>query len=162
MEKTEYFRIVIQRWPNPKKDLFGEERDYCYYIICTNYSLEEKTASEIIYFHRGRCNSENYYKETKGGFNLNYLPCGDFKANAIWFALGLMAYNFHIFTKECLLPKSWRKKTISRIRFELIHIAGKITYHAKQLYLNLAGISDEVFYIFDQARKRLAKICFQT
>jgi len=159
-ETDEYFRIVIQRWLNPKQDLFGIEPEYCYYIIATNYKAEEKDAKEVIYFHRGRCNSENYHKEAKGGFNLDYLPCDNFKANAIWFALGLMAYNFHVFTKEHLLPISWRKKTISRIRFELIHIAGKITKHAKQVYLNLAGISDEIFYIFDQARKKCAKLCF--
>lgn len=158
-ETDDYFRIVIQRWLNPKRDLFGDEPEYCYYIIATNYLAEEKDAKDVIYFHRKRCNSENYYKETKGGFNLNYLPCDDFKANAIWFALGLMAYNFHIFTKEHLLPKSWRKKTISRIRFELIHIAGKITWHARQLILNLAGISDEIFYIFDQARRKCAQLC---
>jgi len=161
MEETDdYFRIVLQRWPNPKRDLFGQEPEYCYYIIATNYSAEEKAARDVIFFHRGRCNSENYYKEAKSGFNLDYLPCDDFKANAIWFALGLMAYNFHIFVKEHLLPSSWRKKTIARIRFELIYIAGKITYHAKQLYLNLAGISDDLFYVFNLARRRCFNLCF--
>ena len=160
MDKTDdYFRIVIQRWPNPKQDLFGQEPAYCYHIIATNYTAAEKDANAVILFHRGRCNSENYHKEAKSGFNLDYLPCADFKANAIWFALGLMAYNFHIFVKEHLLPSSWRRKTIGRLRFELIHIAGKLTRHAKQVCLQLAGISDDLLRIFHTARRRCAQLC---
>lgn len=159
MEKTEYFRIVVQRWPNPNRDLFNNEAEYCYRVICTNYSLEEKASEEIVYWHNLRGNSERYHSEAKSGFNLDYLPCDDFKANAIWFAIGLLAYNFHIFAKEYILPESWRQKTISSIRWQLMQIAGKIVKHARNTVLKLAGISDDLFDVFEKARYRCWLLC---
>ena len=154
MENTEYFRITVQRWPNPKKDLFNTETDYCYHIICTNYSKEEKDSKAVIEWHNQRANSENYHKEAKGGFNLGYMPCDDFEANAIWFALGLMAYNMHIFAKEYLLPQNWRKKTIASIRWLFINIAGKVVNHSRNMILKLAGIDEYLLEIFEIARRR--------
>jgi len=153
MDGTDYFRVIIQRWKNPKPALF-ENSEYCYHIICTNYSKEAKSAREVIFFHNGRANSENYYKELKQSFNLDYLPCDDFKANAIWFAIGLLAYNFHIFAKEYLLPKSFRKMTFRSIRFHIVHIAAKVINHAGKLWLKFAGVTDEFIYMFEQARRK--------
>ena len=151
-----YFRLIIQRWLNPKQDLFNEEEVFCYHVICTNYSVKDHSALDVIYWHNGRANSENYYKEKKQGFNLNYLPCDNFEANAIWFAIGLMAYNCHVFTKEHFLPNSWRRKTIQTIRWQLIHIAGKVVKHAGLIWLKFSGVSDEFKFIFDQARQKCA------
>lgn len=151
-----YFRIVVQRWPNPKRELFEEENEYCYHVVCTNYTREEKTGPEVIHWHNGRAASENYYKEKKYGFNLNYLPCDDHNANAIWFALGLLAYNVHIFAKEHLLPDSWRKKTIQTIRWQLIQVAAKVVKHAGHIWLKFAGVTDEFIEIFNMARMKCA------
>ena len=148
-----YFRIVVQRWMKSKQELFENGSNYCYHVICTNYSKEEKSASELIYWHNGRAASENYYREAKTGFNLHYLPCDDFKANAIWFALAMMAYNSHIFVKAHFLPDSWRKKTIHTIRWQLICITGKVVKHARDIWLKLSDVTDEIIDIFQQARR---------
>ena len=86
------FRIIVQRWLNPQGDLFDDIEEYCYHGIATNYREEEKSSEEVIWWHNGRSNSENYNKELKQGFNLDYVPCGKFKANAVWFGLGILAY----------------------------------------------------------------------
>ena len=156
MENTDYFRVIIQRWKNPHPDLFGNASHYCYHIICTNYSTEEKSAQDVIFWHNQRANSEKYYSQAKSGFNLSYMPCDHLRANAIWFSLGLLAYNFHIFAKEHLFPQSWRQKTIQTIRWEFIHIAGKVTTHARNTTLKLAGVTSELINIFKQARLNCA------
>ena len=160
MDKTDYFRIIVQRWPNPKQNLFEKASEYCYYIIATNYSEEEKSARDVVLWHNQRGNSENYYKEKKYGFNLNYLPCDDFQANAFWFSMGIMAYNFHVFSKEYMLPVSWRQHTIQTVRWKLIHIAGKVVKHARNVYLKLAGISSDLLEIFNTARQRCWEVAF--
>lgn len=154
MEHTDYFRIVVQRYPNPRHDLLGEEPETLYQVICTNYSKKQMTPKEIIKWHNNRGNSENYHKEAKGGFNLDYLPCDDFEANSIWFAIGMLAYNMHIFAKESLLPCSWRKKQIGSIRWQLIQIAGKIVYHGKVWRLRIAGVTKQIYELFKKARRR--------
>lgn len=160
MEKTDYFRIVVQRWPNPKKDMFNDEAEYCYQVIATNYSKAEKAMVDVIYFHNQRSNSENYHKEAKGGFNLSYLPCDHFQANGFWFAMGLLAYNFHVLAKEYLFPQSWRQKTIRTIRWQLIQVAGKVIKHAGDVWLKLSGLSDDLISIFKEARFNCWKFAF--
>jgi hypothetical protein len=152
MDGTDYFRIVVQRWKNPELKLFEDVAEYCYHVICTNFSPEEKSAQQTVCFHNGRCRSERYYSEAKNGFNLEYMPCDHHDANAIWFGIGMMAYNIHIAAKRLLLPKAMHKCTISTIRYQLICIAGKITQHARTTFLNLAGICQETLDIIHKAR----------
>jgi len=90
MEKTEKaFRVIVLRWANPKYDLFGNEPEYCYHGIATNYLEEEKSCRQVIQWNNGRGNSENYNKEVKIGFNMEYMPSGDFDGNAVWFGIGI-------------------------------------------------------------------------
>lgn len=87
MNKSSYFRIIVQRWKTPGQQeltLFTEVVDYSYHVICTNFTKGEKTAKEVIQFHNQRGTSENFHKEIKIGFNQEYMPCDDFKANAVW------------------------------------------------------------------------------
>lgn len=66
------------------------------------------------------------------------LPIGDFGANAVWFALGVLTYNTFVLQKEHLLPDEMRTKTIHTLRWSLIGIAGKVVRTSGQLWLKLA------------------------
>ncbi|MBD3272028.1 MAG: IS1380 family transposase [Elusimicrobia bacterium] len=148
------FRVVVQRWPNPQRDLFEEHEEYCYHGIATNFTAEEKTSEEIIWWHNGRANSENYNKEVKQGFNLEYMPCGEYGANAVWFGIGILAYNMFIASKFFLMPRSWLHKTIGTIRWQFIHIAGRILTHAGSLIVRICGIPRDIYDLYKIGRKR--------
>ncbi len=151
------FRIIVQRWLNPQGDLFDNMEEYCYHGIATNYTEEEKSIEEVIWWHNGRSNSENYNKELKQGFNLDYVPCGEFKANAVWFGLGILAYNLFVASKLFLFPKSWIKKTVRTIRWQIIQIAGKVIKRARYLILRICGTTREIFEIYKNAQE----ICWE-
>ena len=92
MNKTdEAFRLVVIRRPYQGK-LFGEEE------VTENYtaiaSNREGSAEEVVkwYNQRGEC-SENRIKELKIGFGMERMPCGQFEANAVFFRIGILAYN---------------------------------------------------------------------
>ncbi len=57
-------------------------------------------------------------KEVKAGFNMEYMPSGDFEGNAVWVGIGILAYNLFIVSKLYLFPKGWLKKKISAIRWQ--------------------------------------------
>jgi len=160
-KSDEAFRMIIQRWLNPEQDLFKKTEKYCYHVIATNYPEtstgqvfeEEKTAEEIIWWHNGRSNSENYNKELKNGFNLDYMPCGEFAANAVWFGLGILAYNFFIASKIYLFPSGWLKKTISTVRWQFIQMAGKVIRRSRYLIVRLCGALRETYEIYQKARE---------
>ena len=162
MEATEKsFRIIVQRWEmnneHEQLSLFEAKSGYYYHVVCTNYEREKKTSSEVVYWHNQRANSENYNKEIKGGFNLDYLPCDNFEANGVWFGVGLLAYNLFIGIKQVLMPQDWVKKTIATVRWQFIQIAGKIVKGQNQLKLKLSNISNNMLKLFEEVRTN----CYQ-
>ncbi len=155
MGKTDHaFRVVVQRWPNPQKDLFEQSAEYCYHGIASNALEEEKSQEELIYWHNGRSTSENYNKEIKIGFNLEYMPCGDFGANGVWFGFGILAYQLFVMSKLYLFPETWLKKTIRTVRWQLLQIAGKLIKSSRQWTLRICGTGREIYDIYRMARMR--------
>jgi len=150
MNKTNVaFRLVVIRWQNPQRDLF-EPEPYCYHAIATDLEID---AREVVWEYNSRAQVENYIKELKGGFGMQQMPSGDFKANALWFALGVLVYNTSILQKLYLMPKEWHKKTIHTIRWALIETAGKLVKHGRSLILKLAA-AEEKFLLYERMRYR--------
>jgi hypothetical protein len=134
MEKTKAFTLIIQRWPNPKPDMFQPE-SYCYYVIATNDG--ERNPKEIIWFHNGRGKAENYNKEIKSGFGMDYAPCGQLQADATYFELGILSHNLTTAVKRLVLGGAWVTRTIASLRWQLIQIAGKVVRHGRRLILRV-------------------------
>jgi hypothetical protein len=136
MQKTEQaFRLVVQRWKNAQRDLFKPE-DWCYHVIATN--LDDLTPEEVVWWHNQRGQAENFIKELKSGFGMEQMPSGVFSANALYFGLGVLAYNTAQALKLFFLDKEWRRHTIGTLRWRLVEIAGKVIRHGRQLILKLA------------------------
>ncbi|HEY9072732.1 MAG TPA: IS1380 family transposase, partial [Desulfobaccales bacterium] len=83
------FRLIVLRWLNPQPNLFETER-YCYHAVASN---REESAAEVIWKHNGRGQSENWHKELKLDVGMEQMPCGQREANALYFAIGVLAYN---------------------------------------------------------------------
>lgn len=129
------FRLVVLRWRESQGELFGNA--YRYHCIGTNMLAE--SSEEAVWRYNQRARIENNIKELKGGFGLERLPSGDFKANAVHFGIGMMTYNLFIASKLFVLPSEWRKKTIKSIRWLLVETAGKLVRHGRRLILKLAA-----------------------
>jgi hypothetical protein len=128
-----------------------EQRAYAsqrYSVIATNDTT--MTPEELVHFYRQRGDtSENRIKELKNGFNLKYLPTSHFKANALYFHIGTLAYNLFILFKQ-ILHHSWQKHTIQTIRYKLYHIAGKVITHARQMILKVNEPFVEILHTIRQ------------
>jgi hypothetical protein len=149
MEKTEKsFTLIILRWPNPRQDLFYPE-PYRYHVIATN---DERKTSEVIWFHNGRGDAENYNKELKGGFGMDYAPCRSLKADAVYFEIGVLAYNLTIAVKRLLLGGDWVRRTIASLRWRLLTTAGKVVRHGRKLILR---VQESHFELLKRVRAQL-------
>jgi len=122
--------------------------------VASNWAEEEKSGPEVVWWHNGRANAENYNKEVKIGFHLESLPCGTYLANAVWFGMGILAYQLFIASKLYLFPAGWLKKTVGTVRWQLIQVAGKVIRHARQVVLRLCGIGGELFEVYQGALER--------
>ena len=142
MEKTkEPFTLVIQRWKDPQMKLFKKGK-YRYYVIATNDF--DRDPATTIRFHNKRGNAENYNKEIKSGFGMDYTPSQELQANAVYFEIGVLAYNLTIAIKRLFLEESWQTKTVATLRWQLIFIAGKVVEHGRQLFLKVANVYFEL------------------
>lgn len=154
MERTtEAFRLVVQRWPKKQAELFDPE-PYCYHVIATN---REETTKEVVALHNQRGEAENIFKELKGGFGMEWMPCGGTQANAVFFRIGVIAYNLFQAMKLLSLPVWWRTATIATARWRLYQIAARLVYHARHIVLKLATSAEKI-NLFRQSCERCLQL----
>ena len=155
MNKTKKaFRLVVVRRP-VQGELFGEEDEKKRYkVIASN---REETAEETVawYNQRGEA-SENRIKELKIGLGMERMPCGDFLANAVFFRIGVLAYNLFRFFQAVCLPGSWSRHQARTVRWRLYGLAGKVTRHARELVLK---VGRDVHGLLSEIRARCRAFC---
>ena len=65
------------------------------------------------------------------------LPCGEAGANAVFFRIGVLAYNLFMGFKRLACPAAWAVQTIATGRWRLVQGAGRILRHAGRVVLRL-------------------------
>ena len=129
MNETEQaFRLIVVRWKNPQPSLFQADA-YCYHAVASNRD-ESESASEVLWRHNQRGESENWHKELKLEFGMEQMPCGQLEANAVFFGTGVLAYNLSLVLKAQLLPAEYRRVSVATLRWRLYRLAGKLIRHA--------------------------------
>jgi hypothetical protein len=137
----------------------SEHQPGCFYhCIATN--MVKETAEQVVWRYNGRSQIENHIKEIRSGFGMGGMPSGDFAANAIHFAIGVMTYNLFIAQKLFVLPEGWRSKTIKSIRWLLVEVARELIVHGRQVILQIAA-SAEKYRLYCEMRRRTYEIVLQ-
>ncbi len=152
--KTSFRLIIIRRYS--QLNLFkNEEEKYRYTVIVSN---RNKSAEEIVEWYNKRGEySENRIKELKCGFGMERIPCGQFFANAVFFRIGLIAYNLFRIFQISILPEDFSHHQVAAIRWKLYQIAGKITYHSGQIFLKIKRV---YYALFKEIRYRIYKFAY--
>lgn len=129
--------------------------DYRYWIVATNLSKEEYDTEAIIKLHAGRGTMERRIGELKHQLNLDRVPCGEFEANCLYFAVGLLAYNLLQMLKLLGLPEEYHNKSVRTLRYQLLKLAGKVVYHARYMILQISAPIRRNIELFRSAYYRL-------
>jgi hypothetical protein len=137
------FRMIVLRWPNPQPNLFESSR-WCYHAVATNRG---ESAREVIWRHNGRGQSENWHKELKLGIGMEQMPCGQFEANALYFAIGVLAYNLAQVLKKRVLPAGYGSATLATLRWKLYRLAGKLVRHGRSWVLRVKADLEKLEFI---------------
>ena len=143
------FRLIVVLRPY-QGNVFGDvDPKNKYTAIATNRT---GTPEEIVewYNQRSEC-SENRIKELKIGFGMERMPCGQFKANAVFFRIGVIAYNLYKLFANNVLDESWQKHQVQTVRWRLYQKAGKVVSHAGQVYLK---VNEYLYELFERIRYR--------
>jgi hypothetical protein len=150
------FRLVIKRELRKQENLF-EMGKYFHHAVATNWDEEEKDAFEVLGWHNQRGQAENFNKELKNGFAMERMPCGQTEANAVFFRIGVMAYNLFIGFKRLSCPESWIKHTIATFRWKMVQVAGRVVRHSKSIILKLA-VDIEKLELFKGIRGKIFEL----
>ncbi len=147
------FRLVVVRRP-VQRDLFAEEDpSERYKVVASN--REESAEETVAWYNRRGETSENRIKELKIGFAMERMPCGQFEANAVFWRIGVLAYNLFVLFKRDALPEGWRKHQVQTLRWRLYQTAGKVVSHAGALILKVARW---MFNLFEEVRSRCREL----
>jgi len=156
MEETDQaFYLSVKRERIRQDELFEHMSEYKYHAVATNHDPDKLKAHCIHRWYNQRCRAENLNKEVKSGFGLERMPCGTFKANALFFRIGILSYNLFVGFKRLCCPRGWMQHTIATVRWRLLHVAGQVVYHARKLTLRLR-VSDEMMRVYEYIVERIA------
>ena len=92
---------------------------------------------------------------------MEWMPCGETYANAVFFRIGVIAYNLFQAMKVLALPPWYRSSTISTVRWKLYQVAAEVTRHAHQVLLKLAAPLEKVL-LFQRFRYRCRQLAYDS
>jgi hypothetical protein len=129
-------RLICRRErPHPGAQLSFTDLDgHRFQCFITDQPDQDIAALEAT--HRQHAQVEDRVKTLKAT-GANYLPFHHFLANAAWFELALCAHDITIWTQLLTLDGEHRICEPKRLRYRILHVAGRLTRHARQVTLHL-------------------------
>ncbi len=158
-QSKESFRLIVVRWKNVQPNLF-EAQNYCYHAVASNRA-ESESASEVRWLHNQRGEAENWHKELKLEMGMEQMPCGQQEANAVYFAIGVLAYNLSVVLKAELLPPEYRRASVATLRWKVYRLVGKLVRHARAWVLKVRA-EGEKLALLQVARQRCYELCLNS
>jgi hypothetical protein len=86
--------------------------------------------------HRGRARVEDHIRNDKDT-GLRNLPFRDFEHNRVWLELVRVAHDLLVWTQRLLLTGELAKSEPKRLRYRLLHVAGRLSFHARTATLRI-------------------------
>ena len=129
-------RVIVRRErPHPGAQLsFTDHDGHRFQAILTDQPDPEIAALERQ--HRARARVEDRIRAAKD-CGLTNLPFRDFDANAVWLELVLIAQDLLYTTQTIALTGELARCEPKRLRYRLLHTAGRLAFHARKAVLRL-------------------------
>jgi len=129
-------RVIVRRErPHPGAQLsFTDHHGHRFQAILTDHSDPDIATLERR--HRARARVEDRIRAAKD-CGLENLPFRDFDANAVWLELALTAQDLLFYTQTLCLTGELARAEPKRLRYRLLHTAGRLAFHARQAVLRL-------------------------
>jgi hypothetical protein len=129
-------RLIVRRErPHPGAQLsFTDVDGHRFQCFITDQPDDDLAALEAR--HRAHAIVEDRVRELKST-GLGNLPFSAFQPNQAWLEAALVAHDLTVWTQLLLFDGEHAACEPKRLRYRLLHVAGKLTRHARQLTLHL-------------------------
>jgi hypothetical protein len=128
-------RVIVRRErAHPGAQLsFTDHDGHRFQAILTDQAGEP---AEVERHHRARAHVEDHIRNDKDT-GMRNLPFKDFEHNRIWLQIVLFAHDIIVWTQRLLLTGQLAKTEPKRLRYRLLHVAGRLAFHARTATLRL-------------------------
>jgi hypothetical protein len=131
-------RVIVRRErPHPGAQLSFTDHDGHRFQA----TLTDQPDTDIAYLearHRGHARVEDRIRTGKDT-GMEKLPFRDFAMNEVWLEISLIAQDLTAHTKTLALDGELARREPKRLRYQLLHVAGRLAFHARQAILHLDG-----------------------
>jgi hypothetical protein len=129
-------RLIVRRErPHPGAQLSFTDRDgYRFQAILTDQT--ETDIAVIECRHRQHAHVEDRIRDDKDT-GLAKCPFKEFQLNEVWLEIVLLAHDLIVWTQALLLDGELAKAEPKRLRYQLLHVAGRLAFSGRRAKLHL-------------------------
>jgi DDE family transposase len=129
-------RLIIRRErPHPGAQLsFTDHDGYRFQAILTDQPDEQIAIIECR--HRQHAHVEDRIRDDKDT-GLQKFPFKAFALNEVWLEIVMLAHDLIVWTQALLLDGELAKAEPKRLRYRLLHVAGRLAFHGRRARLRL-------------------------
>jgi len=129
-------RLIVRRErPHPGAQLsFTDHDGYRFQAILTDQPDGDIAILERR--HRQRARVEDRIRDDKDT-GLAKLPFKEFQLNEVWLEIVMLAHDLIVWTQALLLDSELAKAEPKRLRYRLLHVAGRLAFHSRKAKLHL-------------------------
>ena len=96
-----------------------------------------------IWKYNERVQMENLIKELKIGIGMEYMPCGKFEANAMYFGIKILTYNLIVAQKYFVIKQKYENKTIQTLHWKLIQVPARIIKTSRYIIFKIETVAEK-------------------
>jgi hypothetical protein len=129
-------RLIVRRErPHPGAQLsFTDHDGYRFQAILTDQTDTDIAALECR--HRQHAHVEDRIRDDKDT-GLQKFPFKQFALNEVWLEIVMLAHDLIVWTQALLLDGELAKAEPKRLRYRLLHVAGRLAFHSRKAKLHL-------------------------
>ena len=135
------FEYQARSWDYPRRVVCKIEKPYGQMIHINTFVVTNMDSSpeELIRFYCKRGQMENFIKECKSGFDMEYVSSSTQIVNANRVQIHALAYSLFNWFRRLTLPESMKKDRIDTVRLNLLKIAARIVHSARYVVFKLCS-----------------------
>lgn len=131
-------RLIVRRErPHPGAQLsFTDHDGHRFQAILTDQ--DELDIAQIECRHRAHAHVEDRISDDKDT-GLSKLPFKEFALNEVWLQIVMLAHDLIVWSKALLLEGELAKAEPKRLRYRILHVAGRLAFSGRRAKLHLQG-----------------------
>ena len=135
------FEYKAGSWDYPRRVVCKIEKPYGQMLHMNTFVVTnmDSTPEDIIRFYCKRGKMENFIKECKSGFDMEYASSSSQIVNANRAQIHALAYTLFNWFRRLVLPEDLKKDRIDTLRLKLLKIAARIVRSARYVFFRLCS-----------------------